>query len=737
MNSRIFISAVTRELGQTRQLAANVLIQLGYEPVWQEIFGTEQGDVAQMLRRKIDECDGLIHLVGHAYGTESSVSDPQIGPISYTQYELLHARQAGKPTWIFFAADGYSPDQQLSEPTELQERQAAWRNRLFAETDLWHSAKSATEFKLLFLQIKDELKITRASFQSWQRWVAIALAVGLVLGLGTWWGLGNLNRAVQEQPKQIADAVKNAVPTPSQIAVEVKRLTKEEADEIVDPPKMRLQLENHIRGQYQAELAVADQLADWRQREAATTRATETRDNRLRHVAETIASITETIQAGEASPEFLELTRILKDQGPAEALAYIAAKQSAILAKADQQSADLNKLIVEAQRARRRTLAPLLEAMRVQRTTGEYSAALARGMELLARDADWLDLLHELVMTESDWGDWSLRYETLVAALGHYEESLARSERAVSLDPEGRQSRRDLWLAYLNIGDAKLLAGSTGVAAEMQERALKLAERLADEDPRDAKKQRDLFISYNKLGGVFLTLGRTDDALTRFEDGLTISRKLADEDPRDAQKQRDLMVSHYKIGSTQKLASRYAAAVVAFQAGVDVLDKMIARNQFPQASGREKQVLEAELGFCQMAQIATGDWDELVKLPADQLPNTLSTRCTIYAARNEIEEVERATAKLAELQPPSSATQYNAACGHGLCAMILARKPEPLGPDDIVRRDRHLTDSLECLKHAVSLGYQNFPHLQANSDLASVRETPEFQEWFKTVKPVE
>jgi hypothetical protein len=67
MQPRIFISSVTAELGTTRQLAANVLTRLHYTPVWQDVFGLEAGDLRDVLRQKIDDCDGLVHLVGQAY----------------------------------------------------------------------------------------------------------------------------------------------------------------------------------------------------------------------------------------------------------------------------------------------------------------------------------------------------------------------------------------------------------------------------------------------------------------------------------------------------------------------------------------------------------------------------------------------------------------------------------------------------------------------------------------------
>ena len=49
----VFISAVSKELRSARQLVANTLMFLGYEPTWQEIFGTESGDLRELLRERI------------------------------------------------------------------------------------------------------------------------------------------------------------------------------------------------------------------------------------------------------------------------------------------------------------------------------------------------------------------------------------------------------------------------------------------------------------------------------------------------------------------------------------------------------------------------------------------------------------------------------------------------------------------------------------------------------------
>jgi hypothetical protein len=115
MKPRVFISTVSSELGSIRQLTANVLERLGYEPVWQDIFGTEPGDLKQMLRDKIDVCVGLVQIVGRAYGAEPPHADPELGRVSYTQYELLYARSRGKKTWVLFAEDGCVHDRPLEK----------------------------------------------------------------------------------------------------------------------------------------------------------------------------------------------------------------------------------------------------------------------------------------------------------------------------------------------------------------------------------------------------------------------------------------------------------------------------------------------------------------------------------------------------------------------------------------------------------------------------------------------
>jgi hypothetical protein len=77
----VFISCVSPEFRQTRSRVAAILTRLGYTPVIEEIFGTEPGDLRQVLRDKIDACEGLIQIVGHGYGAEPPEADAGYGRV--------------------------------------------------------------------------------------------------------------------------------------------------------------------------------------------------------------------------------------------------------------------------------------------------------------------------------------------------------------------------------------------------------------------------------------------------------------------------------------------------------------------------------------------------------------------------------------------------------------------------------------------------------------------------------
>ena len=180
----IFVSAVSRELRSARQLVANTLTFLGYEPVWQDVFGTEGGDLREILRGKVDQCKGVVQLVGQCYGAEPPAPDEQFGRVSYTQYEALYARQRGKKVWYLFIDESFPIDAHDSELPELKDLQTAYGRRVRTDAHLFHSLTSKDALEAGVLKLRDDLTQLRRGVKQWAAGVAILLV--LIAACAVW-----------------------------------------------------------------------------------------------------------------------------------------------------------------------------------------------------------------------------------------------------------------------------------------------------------------------------------------------------------------------------------------------------------------------------------------------------------------------------------------------------------------------------------------------------------------------
>ena len=200
----VFISAVSGELKSARQLVANTLTFLGYEPVWQEIFGTESGDLRSVLRKKIAECKGVIQLVGQCYGAEPPTPDAEFGRVSYTQYEALYARQRGEKVWYLFIDEHFPTEPCDREPEELRALQASYRKRLQADAHIFHPLRSSEALEASVLKLRDDLARLRRGAKQWATAVAVLLVLSVALGLWVLYGQRRTAREVGETKQAMA-----------------------------------------------------------------------------------------------------------------------------------------------------------------------------------------------------------------------------------------------------------------------------------------------------------------------------------------------------------------------------------------------------------------------------------------------------------------------------------------------------------------------------------------------------
>ena len=143
----IYISAVTRELKSARELVAKMLRDVGCKPVYHEIVGSEESDLRDLLRQKIEACDGVIQLVGRCYGPEPPASEDDPDRKSYAQFEAFCGRSQRKQVWHLVLADDFPTDPGDPEPPELARLQAAYVEWLLAEEDVPIRPKAPEELK--------------------------------------------------------------------------------------------------------------------------------------------------------------------------------------------------------------------------------------------------------------------------------------------------------------------------------------------------------------------------------------------------------------------------------------------------------------------------------------------------------------------------------------------------------------------------------------------------------------
>ena len=449
MKPRIFISAVSSEFGTSRQLVANVLSRLGYDPVWQDIFGTESGDLRQVLREKIDDCDGLIQLVGRGYGAEPPTVDAEFGRVSYTQFEFLYARLRGKKTWLIFADEGCTRDRPLGEldlprdegepvsgtalaaghspenvdpdspvasakplkasaiQAERRALQEQWRQRWQKDSHLFHGVASDTDLELRVERLRDEFAELRREFRWWQQSVTrnLTIVAALVLvsvGVGMY-----VARQQQQLPERVTEKTAEQVQqaqekTADQIAAAQKQ-TEEHVDRslekvvqvLANPAVLADRIRKEIHATAESKIKT---LPDEKGRGRLVAEIEKERDLALGRVDDLIKLIQEGLKEG-ASPVFQRAAEILQKEGTDAAIEYLessrpktleTARRHAEQAKTAQARADAEKEL------RNKSLQALVLEAELLETKLQWQPALELREQVAELAPDWFEARNRL-----------------------------------------------------------------------------------------------------------------------------------------------------------------------------------------------------------------------------------------------------------------------------------------------------------------------------------------------------
>jgi tetratricopeptide (TPR) repeat protein len=327
---RVFISAVTRELGSVRKLVKKGLEDNDYHAVEQDNFPPDYRNLKEKLRERINSCDAVVHIAGQCYGAEPKERPADAPRRSYTQLEYDMSVELGKPVYVFLTGADFPSDPREPEPPELQELQAAHRERLVSTGQDYNPTDSIEQLdqKIRSLQLKVE-RLTDEIQQVDQkmdvhggrlRWWLIAIAAVVLAALGALIFVGwrqERDRIAAEAARKKADSSLTSVDTKLE---DLRR-------QFADPDVLAGKIKSHIRKRAEEEIAAAKSKApdDWRKRDEIEKR----RDQALERVQDLVETIRKGL-AGEPDPIFVEAAEILDKQGVDEAIKYLEQKQPSI-----------------------------------------------------------------------------------------------------------------------------------------------------------------------------------------------------------------------------------------------------------------------------------------------------------------------------------------------------------------------------------------------------------------------
>jgi hypothetical protein len=159
----VFISATSADLGSYRQVAKEAVLTLGAHPIEERNFPTDYRALQDLLARRLDPCDAIIHLVGFYYGGEPN-APPDTPRRSWTQWEYYRATLGtpSKPVYRFLARENCNFDAQLTEDAEKQRLQREHREHLKTPGGpIYYEFSTPEELRVLILSINELRELVR------------------------------------------------------------------------------------------------------------------------------------------------------------------------------------------------------------------------------------------------------------------------------------------------------------------------------------------------------------------------------------------------------------------------------------------------------------------------------------------------------------------------------------------------------------------------------------------------
>ncbi len=588
---KVFISATSDDLRSARKVVEQALIKSQCLPVEQSNFHPDWRTLEDLDRKKIEECQALIHLVGWRYGAEP---DPDALPPgtprrSYTQLEYHVGRRLqtdlGDPrfrVYVFLCPQGFPFDPEPeAEPEEKRALQIEHRRllerspyRYDIPADDGELEKAVLAMREEVFAIQQEQEEVRTEVRRARKSILGVLTVVLLLVLVLGGGIYAVHRYTQRGFHDIVESQK------------------------IDTAKIKTHLRESSERRLEQDLQAADLEAKSEARERLKDNAQAAHQSRIARIDEFAANFALIEGRTDATEEVKEMRRILQEEGVDAALRYIEGKRAALLARV----AAADAAHVEQRRAQ---LQPLLQAAGLQRTKGQTAAARASYQQLLKLDPHWPQALGDYAWFLFDQSEYFRTTGPLSAAVTDAQQCLAHSQRFHDLDPTQARAQRVLSAAHNQMSDVLTQRGAKGDADENIQhcqQSLALAEALYRAAPNSEVFARDVSVSLEKLGDFLAQRGQPGDAeaaLKNYQREVEICEKLLAANPDSGEAARDVSISLVKLGGflTQRGQPGDAeAALKHCTRSLELAEKLRAANPDSAQAARDVSVSLNKLG---------------------------------------------------------------------------------------------------------------------------------------------
>ena len=499
LTPRVFVSAVSSDLQSARKVVNDALTRIECLPIEESIFGTEYGPIRELLARKIESCQAVIHVVGRDFGGEP---DPRMLPAgqprrSWTQIEYDLAKEQKKKLFVFVGDDAFPFDPlAAAEPADKNALQLAHRQAVLADQHLWHTARSLDELQQQIENLKVPLDEVRAALRRQQirhRLVTGLVAATIVLVLaGVFYRVSQTGGQVAEVGKDVQQVGKGVGELPGKFA----ETQQETVRQLTDPAALAETIRKQIKATAEEKIKA---LPDEPGRGQLIAEIEQERDLALGRVDDLIKLIQEELQAG-ASPVFQRAAEILQKEGTDAALAYLDSSRPSTLDTA-RRHADQTKTVqarADAEKEQRNNAlqALVLEAELLE-TKLQWQPALQLREQVAELAPDWFEarnylglLLRQLARNR----DAEPHYRAALAlAANPAEEAIALNNLAQLLQATNRLAEAEpLMRRALAIDELSFGPQHPEVAIDLNNLAalLKATDRLAEAEPLDRKSTR-------------------------------------------------------------------------------------------------------------------------------------------------------------------------------------------------------------------------------------------------------